>query len=242
MPSGIHGFIDMMAFSTFMLVVGKFGFEAQFATNVAMNVNLLLFIPAFGLTQACTILAGQFAGAKKPHLTEQMTSGVLILCGIHLVISCFLYIETPHLFINWFRGNIPSAEWANLVALAKMLLIVVAIYSIFDAINLAFSGTLKGAGDTHFVMLLSLVFSHLLLVGPCAILVLLRHRLSQTQGLMLAWIFCSLYIFFLALAFTLRYRAGKWKTMQVIEEEPIEIDEGPNGDFAPSAENALPAG
>lgn len=227
LPAGFHAFVDMAAFSTFLMVVGKFGFEAQFASNVAMNINILLFIPAIGFAQAGTILAGQFAGAANPSATERMTSGVLLLCMGYMAVTCFLYIVTPDFFIHWFRGNLVGPEWESIRNLSRILLIVVALYSMFDAVSLSISGTLKGAGDTKFVMWLCMIFSQVILTGPCLLLVAWRHTLAPRTGLYLAWTYCSAYILFLSVAFYLRYRAGKWKTMRVIEEEVIEVPPPP---------------
>jgi MATE family multidrug resistance protein len=220
LPSGVHHMVDMTAFSTFMLVVGKFGFEAQFASNVALNVNFLLFIPAVGIAHGASILAGQFAGARTPDATQRLTTGTLMIAGAYMAVCCVLYLTAPGFFAGWFRGDIPDAEWAPIVSLARTLFIIVAVYSVFDAVVLSISGVLRGSGDTKFVMLLSLVFAQVLLTGPCLALVALREHVSKDTGLLLAWAFCSGYILFLCTAFLLRYRAGTWKTIRVIEDEP----------------------
>ena len=240
LPTGLHGLVDMTAFSVFMLVVGKFGFEAQFASNAAMNINLLLFIPAVGMAQAASILAGQFSGAKTPELTERLASGILLITGAYMLVACFLYLAVPEFFVGWFRGNIAEAEWQPILRLSKILLAVVAFYSMFDAMVLAISGVIKGAGDTKFVMLLSMVVSQILLTGPCLILVLYRDKMSTRTGLLLAWGFCSAYILFLAAAFLMRYLTGKWKTMTVIEEAPVPLSGADAAAISPSAaeENA----
>src|SRR5690606_13808459 len=40
LPAGLQQFVDIVSFATFLLVVGKFGIQAQFASNAAMNVNI----------------------------------------------------------------------------------------------------------------------------------------------------------------------------------------------------------
>jgi len=220
-PSGLHHFVDMLAFTTFMMVVGVFGFEAQFASNIAMNTNFLLFIPAVGLHVACSILAGQFAGAQRPDLTERMNAGALALsCGYMIVVSA-LYILAPDLFIRWFRGNMGPDEWEPLRQLACTLLIVVAVYSVFDTFILVFSGTLKGAGDTKFCMLVSAVFSQVLLLWPCVAVAHFRQHYDRDTGLLMAWGLCAFYIMFSGLMFALRYRQGKWRRMKVIDEAAV---------------------
>jgi hypothetical protein len=43
-------------------------------------------------------------------------------------------------------------------------------------------------------------------------------------GLYWAWTFASAYVITLGLTFLLRFRAGKWRTMRVIEQAPPMLD------------------
>lgn len=218
-PAGVHGLIDMMGFTAFMMVVGVFGYEAQIASNMAMNINLLLFIPAVGLSAAVQILAGNFCGARDHASVERLTSNALILCSIYMTVVIVLYVFYPHYLLHAFRGGMPEAEWARFFNLARILLIVVAVYSVFDALVLTYSGALRGAGDTKFVMWASVVFSQVLLTGPCVALAIFRDALGPTLGLYLAWAFCSIYIVFLGLVNMLRFRFGRWKTIVMVERK-----------------------
>ncbi len=240
LPSGIHGLVDMLAFSAFILVVGVFGFQAQFATNVAMNINFLLFFPAIGLHHATLVLAGQFAGARDSRRSEVMTTGALAITLAYMSVTCILYAYFPDFFIVWFRGSIPAHEWAPILDLSRLLLLVVAFYSMFDAISLTLSGTLKGAGDTKFVMFMSIFISQTLLGVPCLLIAAQRSRFTPMQGMAAAWAFVAVYILVISLAFYLRYRAGRWKTMQVIEGEAAAPALPPHG-VAEAAEGTTPA-
>jgi MATE family multidrug resistance protein len=47
-----------------------------------------------------------------------------------------------------------------------------------------------------------------------------------------SWIWCSLYVITLGFIFMGRFVGGKWKTMSIIEEEPVVIENQPNQDVA----------
>jgi MATE family multidrug resistance protein len=216
LPAGVHGLIDMIGFTTFMMVVGLFGYKAQFASNMAMNINLLLFIPAVGIHIAAQILSGQFCGAKKHDAVERMTSGAFVLGFGYMLMVVLLYTAVPEMLVQTFRGGMSDAEWIPLLKLARVLLLIVAFYSLFDAFALIFSGTLKGAGDTQFVMWVSVIFSQVLLTGPCLILAAYRHKLEPMTGLYIAWGFCSAYVLFLGTMNFARYWFGHWKTIDMV--------------------------
>ncbi len=223
-PAGVHNFVEMSGITTFMMVVGLFGFAAQYASNLAMNLNLVLFIPAVGMHSAASIRAGQLCGAEQKKLVERMTAGAVLVTGLYMLAVCYIYIGIPHVFLDWFRGGQSAAEWAELVRVTRILLVFVALFSLFDAFMLVYGGALKGAGDTHYVMWLSMIFCVVFLIIPCVTIALLRHHFpTQEIGLYVAWTVCSVYIIALAVLHALRFRTGRWKHIDVIHREETVI-------------------
>jgi MATE family multidrug resistance protein len=97
-----------------------------------------------------------------------------------------------------------------------VLLRFVAIYCLFDSLNIVFASGVKGAGDTRFVMAMIFVFSFLGLALPTYIaMVYLR------LGLMVAWTIMTIYVVILGFAFLFRFLNGKWKTMLVIDTKDM---------------------
>lgn len=223
-PSGLHGLVETSGFTIFLMVVGVFGYQAQFASNMAMNVNMLLFIPSVGMHIAAVILAGQLCGAKDIIGNERMVFTILLLCGVYSLVVCFFYVFTPDFFLVWFRGNLGEAEWIELTRISRLLLIVVAFYTMFDAVGLVYSGALKGAGDTKWVMWAGLCISMFILAIPSAVLVMLFHRgvfADPFHAMMIAWGLCGLYIMTLGMTYLFRYRYGYWREIDVIEHQSL---------------------
>jgi MATE family multidrug resistance protein len=100
-----------------------------------------------------------------------------------------------------------------------VLLRFVAVYTLFDGINLVFSFALKGAGDTRFVTKVMMVLAWPVMVLPT------WAAQEFGWGLYWAWAFASTYIIVLAMIFLLRFRGGRWKTMRVIEAAVVPEDE-----------------
>jgi MATE family multidrug resistance protein len=99
--------------------------------------------------------------------------------------------------------------------LGVVLMRFVAFFCFFDALNLVFSGAIKGAGDTRFIMWTIAALSLGVMIIPIYVIVEILHA-----GIYVAWTLLMFYIWSLGLAFMLRYRQGKWKKMRVIEDSP----------------------
>ena len=98
-----------------------------------------------------------------------------------------------------------------------MLLRFVAVYSIFDMLNLIHAAGLRGAGDTVYPMALTFALAWIAMLVPawvgCVVL---------GAGVYFAWTAASLYVFLLGLLMRRRFRAGNWRSMRVIEPAPVE--------------------
>jgi MATE family multidrug resistance protein len=110
-----------------------------------------------------------------------------------------------------------SEQFAKIEPIVIKLLYFVAFYSLFDTGNIIFAGALKGAGDTRFVMYVSVFLNWIIMVIPSWVAV---SFLSGSSRLYAAWLALSGYVCALAILFFVRFLAGKWKTMRVIEKVP----------------------
>ncbi len=217
-PAGFQGLIDLVSFTTLVMVIGLFGYQAQYASNLAFNINWLLFIPAIGMHDAARVLSGQFCGASNHSAAERMTVGVVLLISVYMAFMILIYLVFPEPVLEFFRGGVPEAEWQEAVSLAKALLLFVAFYTVSDGILLAYSGTLKGAGDTQFVMWTSFVISQVTVTVPCLLLATFRESLPNAHvGLYLAWGAITVDLVVLAVAFLWRFRQGGWKAIKLLE-------------------------
>jgi MATE family, multidrug efflux pump len=89
------------------------------------------------------------------------------------------------------------------------------MYTIFDSINVIFSAAVKGAGDTRFVMYMTVSLAWLVMVVPTYLAVYVLD-----WGVYSAWWFLSAFMIILSAVFYLRFKGGKWESMRVIEMPP----------------------
>jgi MATE family multidrug resistance protein len=214
LPSGLQFALDGLAFTTFLFLVGRMEETAPgslAATNIAFSINLVAVLPMLGMAQAVSVLVGQRLGGNRPDLAERTAWTGFRLAWLYMAGVAALYVLAPGLFLAVFAGGHEPEKWTAVAARVPVLLRFVAVYSLFDSINLVFAFALRGAGDTRFVTLAALGLAWPLMVLPTA------AALQFGWGLYWAWAFVSSYVIALAVVFLLRFRVGRWKTMRVIE-------------------------
>ncbi len=233
LPSGFQWFLEGFAFTVFLLLVGRMGKVELAATNIAITLNIIVFLPALGLGQAVTTLVGQRLGENRPELAERSSWSGFQMATLYMSCVAAAYVLWPDLFVTVFRNEDDAATWSAVAAFVPVLLRFVAVYSLVDSMNLIFTFALKGAGDTRFATLVPLVLSWPIMVVPTYLAV------SQQWGLEPAWGFASAYIITQALVFWWRFRGGKWKSMRVIETAPSDVSV-PSDVSAPPDVSAAP--
>jgi len=219
-PNGIQFFLDMLAFSFFVIFVGRIGKDALEATSMTFRINLLAFLPMIGLGIAVTTMVGQALGRNQPDQAQRSTWSAFYLTITYMSLMALGYWLIPECFIAPFlkRG---SPEYVRLAPTITALLGFVGFYCLFDTGNIIFAAALKGAGDTRFVMIVAVILSWSLMVLPTYLVV------KFGGGLYAAWIFITIYVCVLAFVYLLRFVHGKWKSMRVIEPPPLSATSAP---------------
>ncbi|HET6573748.1 MAG TPA: MATE family efflux transporter [Fimbriiglobus sp.] len=221
LPNGVQWCIDGLAFTVFLIIVGNIGVRELAGTNLTFSLNMLAFLPVFGLAQGVEVLVGQRQGESRPDLSAKTTwTGVKVATGYMVVIST-LYCTIPGIMTIPFARGMEPHEWAAVAPLIPILLRFVAAYSLVDGLNVILAFALRGAGDVRFVTIVSIALAWPVMVFPTY----LAWRLGW--GLEFAWGAATAYIASMAVVFVVRFRHGKWRTMKVIEAAPADPDGTP---------------
>jgi MATE family multidrug resistance protein len=132
-----------------------------------------------------------------------------------------LYVFTPGVFLDGFfaNGSSLSAEQLAVRAMAATLLQFVAAYNLLDATQMIYVGALKGAGDTRFLLRVSLVLGALLAGFSWLCVQVWQSNVFGCWTLIVFWCLLA------AATYFLRFRQGRWRQMRVIEgREPKELE------------------
>jgi len=226
LPSGLHWFFDVAAFTIFVLLVGRMGPIAHIASNIALSINLIAFMPMIGMGMAASILVGQYLGRNEPGHAEKMGWLALKIGVVYIAFIGATFLIFPGFYINVFEGNAAgSVPFGELMKTVRILLVMLALWGVADAAALILSGALKGAGDTYFVMYFqSAVAWGFLVVGQ--VLIVLVFKLN----IYISWAWTLLYIAILGVGFFLRFQSGRWKSIDLLDRrativvDPIPVE------------------
>jgi len=219
-PSGLQMFVEIAGFTLFLLLVGNLGKNAMAATTLAFNVNCLAFVPTLGLGMALSVLVGQQLGRNNPNLAARATWTSLCIALGYMGTMALVYVLMPNLLLKLHEmGMSPGefAEFAKLRDTTVILLRFVAAYCLFDALCVVFAGALRGAGDTRFIMIVSLLLTPVPVAAAWAGI----HFLDF--GLLWCWIVITLWVCASGVIYCIRFLQGRWRHIRVIEPELLAV-------------------
>jgi MATE family multidrug resistance protein len=218
-PNGTQFFCDMAGFGIFMLIIGTLGIDELVASNIALNINHLIIMPLVGCGIATSVMVGNYLGRNKASIAQVSVSSAYQIVCLYIAVVAAVLVIFPHQLVYPFSGGSEAELIEKIKPMAVNLLRLLAVYLLFDGINIIFSSAIKGAGDTVFVMKTLIILSIALVIIPTYLIAFVFKL-----GLYAVWIFMLSYTISLAGSFYFRYRAGKWKKMRVIEMEIAEDD------------------
>jgi MATE family multidrug resistance protein len=214
LPNGVNWFFEFAALILFInVVVAHLGTTELAAFNVVMQVNSISFMPAFGLSSAGAILVGDAIGRREHDqvwpivkLTGAVAMGWMASVGL-------LYVIFPHQLIGLFEpkdGNV-----ALLLSTGVTMLMLSALWQLFDAITLTLSEALRAAGDTAWCMTARLVLAWAVFTPAAWIAVLwLDGGVLSLMSALIA------YIGLLAATLGFRFFSGRWRNIDLVGAEP----------------------
>jgi MATE family multidrug resistance protein len=219
LPAGLPQLIEALGFSLLVAQVASSGALGAAATALAFNINAVAFVPLVGLSMAVATLVGQSLGAGRPQRASRATWTAVQL-GVGFAACCAgLYLAVPDQFLRLHELYAAPEEFAPVRDLTVQLLRMVALYCLFDALQIVLVGALRGAGDTRFILLAASSLTTLAIAGGS-----LGQRLGgwRQSGWALWgwWWVMTLWIMLLAAVYLARFLQGRWRSMRVIEPEP----------------------
>jgi MATE family multidrug resistance protein len=220
-PSGLQMLLDVAGFTAFIVFIGRIGNMQAEATSMAFSVSSLAFMPIYGLHLGASVLVGERLGENRDDLAARATLTTLQIAWMYMLGISLLYVFAPGLFLQGFfaREVVGAASHADVARTAAVLLQFVAAYNLLDATQMVFVGALKGAGDTRFLLKVSLVLSGLLAGFSWLSVKVWQLSVYGCWALIVFWCWIA------AAIYVARFWQGKWRRMRVIESRigaPIE--------------------
>ena len=209
-PAGLEMFLNFIAFFVMVALFQGRGDVASTATTIMFNWDLVSFIPLIGIETSVTSLVGRYMGAGRPQMAHRAALSGIKTGIIYSVIILILFVFIPKTLVLVFEPDIPSAVFNEAVPIAVKMIQIASLYVLLEAVMIAIIGALRGAGDTHFTMLVS-VITHWAFVPVLYVCLNVFHF-----SVPLSWFVLVLFFLIFSLILVQRFRSGKWKKIKVL--------------------------
>jgi len=203
-PIGGQWCVGMTAFAVFTTVIASMGDTSMAASQAFVMLLSLSFMQAIGISIASSTLVGRYVGAGDRPAVRRSFRSSLVLGGGLAGIVAVLFVTIPTPLLRIFTDD------AAVVALGRPLLLLGALFQLFDAIAIISEGALRGAGDTRWPFLLEIALGWGFFV-PLAY----GLGIMLEGGLTGAWLGGLVYISLLALLLVRRFRSGAWQQIRI---------------------------
>jgi MATE family multidrug resistance protein len=219
LPSGFGLMVNVAVWGVILFgLVGKFGKEALAATSAVFSCINVSVMPVVGIGTALTAAVGKAIGRDKKAVAIKQTNVCLkaALVYMGLVGLCFFA----------FRNGI-MRFWSSddkVIEVGVNILIFAAIFQVFDAATLIYSGSLRGAGDTVWLATVSALGAIVILgVGGWLI-----AKFFPSLGPMGPWVAATLSIITVGLANRWRFKSNRWMQIDLFRRRavgvPVEVE------------------
>lgn len=142
LPIGMSTFVEFGIFSLVTLLIGRLGAETVAAHQIVNNISGLVFMVPLGLGMATSIRVGYNVGAGD-FLAARRSGWVAIGVSFGFALIAVIALLT----LGPWAVSLYSSEPA-VVKTATGLLLIVALYQVFDDVQVIAMGALRGYKDT----------------------------------------------------------------------------------------------
>lgn len=208
-PSGLMYLTEAGAFTIIVLKIGQLGDVPLRATTMAINFNMIAFIPLVGVAIAASVLVGRHLLQNGPAFAVRTSMASLIIALIYSSFWAIAYLVAGDWMLSLYGLGTPDVDSSRAMELASGLLGFVAGYVLVDAVQLVISAALKGAGDTWFVLAAGAATSAVWVTAGIVFD-------PGDQSLNWWWWVITVWIWTLAITMTARFLGGRWKSMRMV--------------------------
>ena len=146
-PSALQMMFEVGFFISGIWVCGIIGINYQAANQIALNLSSLTFMVALGFSVAATIRIGNQKGLNDYKNLKRIAISIFLVTILIELIFALIFIIFSDLLPWLYLENNNNFDVLETVSLASKLLIIVALFQIFDGIQIVAQGALRGIQD-----------------------------------------------------------------------------------------------
>jgi len=151
LPVSLAILIEFVAFNSIALFLGRISGIYAAAQNIICTMTNVSFMIPLALSNAISVKVGYANGSKNLiELKKYSFVGVVMSVGF-MAVSGLVFATFPRQLVSLFSTDV------NLIKIAAPIILILAVYQVFDGLQVSLSGIFKGLKKTKIVMLSNFV-------------------------------------------------------------------------------------
>lgn len=151
LPAALQITLEVGVFAAATTLVGRLTPVALAAHHIAMNIASFTFMVPLGVASAGAVRVGQALGRHDPDAARRAGWTALSLGAGFMGFAGLILWLIPRVVLRIFTID------PGVIATGVSLLLVAAVFQLFDGLQVVATGVLRGAGDTRTPMICNLV-------------------------------------------------------------------------------------
>ena len=160
LPSALQMFFEVGIFTAAIWLSGILGKNYQAANQIAFNLSAMTFMVGVGLSVAAMVRVGNQKGLNDYLSLRRIAFSIFMLTIIIEIFFAFLFLIfkdwLPTLYLETDNVN-KIAENTEVIMIASKLLVIAALFQIFDGLQVVILGALRGMQDVKIPTIITLV-------------------------------------------------------------------------------------
>jgi MATE family multidrug resistance protein len=191
-PAATQLTLEVGAFAVATALAGRLAPTALAAHQIAINYAALTFMVPLGISSAGAVRVGHAVGRGDPAGASRAGWTALLFAVLFMSTTALAFVAVPRVLFEAFTSDV------GVLDAGVSLLFIAAVFQLFDGVQVAATGVLRGLGDTRTPMLWNLA-AHWFVGLPLgyALCFLLDHGVTGLWwGLSLGLVICGIALLF----------------------------------------------
>ena len=199
MPSALEQLLLQVGFVIFTIAIASYGSDVLAAYGLGLNVLTLILITSLAFSMSGAVIVGQYLGRGEPEIAYQQGWRAWRLCVAFMSFFGVIFYLFNHEIAALLTSDV------NVQRHTAKFLLIIAFSMPLIATDFTIGGAIRGAGETTFPLIISLIT--LLLVRIILPFIFIKLNLSVTA----LFVLTGADFFIKAIFMTIYFRKRKWQ-------------------------------
>lgn len=150
-PAAAQVTLEVGVFALATALAGRLPAVSLASHQIALNIAACSFMVPLGLSSAGAVRVGHAVGRRDPYGAERAGWTALLFGAVFMLSTAAVFVAAPRLLIGAFTSD------SGVLELGSALLLVAAVFQLFDGLQGVATGVLRGLGDTRTPMFWNLI-------------------------------------------------------------------------------------